>query len=448
MDLHKLGTVEILSGLRIRSFSVVELVQTLLERISALDYLQAWVCVDPEGVVEQARQKQAELDAGSSAPLIGVPTGVKDIFYTAGVPTTACSKVYADFVPKHDATTVARLQQAGGIMLGKTVTTEFAYRDPSPTRNPWNTDHTPGGSSSGSAAAVAAMMCPTAFGSQTRGSVLRPASYNGIVGLKPTFGRVSRFGVVPLSWSFDHVGWMARSVEDVALMLQVMAGPDKNDPTTVQGEVPDYCVGLKNPDPPHVGVLEDYFLENADDDVRAHTQEVVERLARDGARIEHLALPESFERAMADQLTILTVEAANFHEPLLKEKADLYGPNIRELVETGLGIDAVTYSRALESRLQLIADAEALAKKAQVLLTPTTPTPAPGDLSVTGSAMFQGPWTSTGLPTVTVPSGLSQSGLPLGIQLITARLEEPRLLSAAKWCEQVLGRMPAPPLQI
>ncbi len=381
-------------------------------------------------------------------PLIGVPTGVKDIFYTAGVPTTACSKVYADFVPKHDATTVARLQQAGGIMLGKTVTTEFAYRDPSPTRNPWNTDHTPGGSSSGSAAAVAAMMCPTAFGSQTRGSVLRPASYNGIVGLKPTFGRVSRFGVVPLSWSFDHVGWMARSVEDVALMLQVMAGPDKNDPTTVQDEVPDYCVGLKNPDPPHVGVLEDYFLENADDDVRAHTQEVVERLGRDGARIEHLALPESFERAMADQLTILTVEAANFHEPLLKEKADLYGPNIRELVETGLGIDAVTYSRALESRLQLIADAEALAKKAQVLLTPTTPTPAPGDLSVTGSAMFQGPWTSTGLPTVTVPSGLSQSGLPLGIQLIAARLEEPRLLSAAKWCEQVLGRMPAPPLQI
>ena len=381
-------------------------------------------------------------------PLIGVPTGVKDIFYTAGVPTTACSKVYADFVPKHDATTVARLQQAGGIMLGKTVTTEFAYRDPSPTRNPWNTDHTPGGSSSGSAAAVAAMMCPTAFGSQTRGSVLRPASYNGIVGLKPTFGRVSRFGVVPLSWSFDHVGWMARSVEDVALMLQVMAGPDKNDPTTVQDEVPDYCVGLKNPDPPHVGVLEDYFLENADDDVRAHTQEVVERLGRDGARIEHLALPESFERAMADQLTILTVEAANFHEPLLKEKADLYGPNIRELVETGLGIDAVTYSRALESRLQLIADAEALAKKAQVLLTPTTPTPAPGDLSVTGSAMFQGPWTSTGLPTVTVPSGLSQSGLPLGIQLIAARLEEPRLLSAARWCEQVLGRMPAPPLQI
>jgi len=446
MNLHELGTVEVVSGLRARSFSVVELVQALLARISVLDYLQAWVCVDPEGVVEQARQKQAELDAGS--PLIGVPTGVKDIFYTAGVPTTACSKVYADFVPKHDATTVARLQQAGGIMLGKTVTTEFAYRDPSPTRNPWNTDHTPGGSSSGSAAAVAAMMCPTAFGSQTRGSVLRPASYNGIVGLKPTFGRVSRFGVVPLSWSFDHVGWMARSVEDVALMLQVMAGPDKNDPTTVQGEVPDYCVGLKNPDPPHVGVLEDYFLENADDDVRAHTQEVVERLARDGARIEHLALPESFERAMADQLTILTVEAANFHEPLLKEKADLYGPNIRELVETGLGIDAVTYSRALESRLQLIADAEALAKKAQVLLTPTTPTPAPGDLSVTGSAMFQGPWTSTGLPTVTVPSGLSQSGLPLGIQLIAARLEEPRLLSAARWCEQVLGRMPAPPLQI
>ncbi|MEC8962274.1 MAG: amidase, partial [Pseudomonadota bacterium] len=358
MNLHELSTVEVISELRARSFSVVELVQALLARISELDYLQAWVDVDPDEVMAQARRKQTELDAGSSAPLIGVPTGVKDIFYTAGVPTTACSKVYADFVPKHDATTVARLQEAGGIMLGKTVTTEFAYRDPSPTRNPWNTDHTPGGSSSGSAAAVAAMMCPTAFGTQTRGSVLRPASYNGIVGLKPTFGRVSRFGVVPLSWSFDHVGWMARSVEDVALMLQVMAGPDKNDPTTLYDDIPDYSAGIRNPDPPHIGVLQDYFFRNADDDVRSHTHEIVERLSREGARVEHIELPESFERAMEDQFTILNVEAANFHEPLLKEKADLYGPNIRELVETGLGIDAVTYSRALESRLQFVADAQ------------------------------------------------------------------------------------------
>ena len=446
MNLHELDTVEVVSGLKARSFSVVELVQVLLARIADLDHLQAWVHVDSEAVTAQARRKQAELEAGSVAPLIGVPTGVKDIFYTAGVPTTACSKIYADFVPEYDATTVANLRGAGGIMLGKTATTEFAYRDPSPTRNPWNTDHTPGGSSSGSAAAVAAMMCPIAFGSQTRGSVLRPASYNGIVGLKPTFGRVSRFGVVPLSWSFDHVGWMARSVRDVALMLQVMSGPDKNDPTSLYDDVPDYSVGIRNPDPPHIGVLQDYFFQNADDDVCTHTQEIVERLSLEGARVEYIELPESFERAMADQFTILSVEAANFHEPLLKEKADLYGPNIRELVETGLGIDAVPYSRALESRLQFIADADGLSKKAQVLLTPSTPTPAPGDLSVTGSAMFQGPWTSTVLPTVTVPSGLSQFDLPLGIQLIAARLEEPRLLNAASWCEQVLGKMPPPPL--
>ena len=346
MNLHELDTVEVVSGLKARSFSVVELVQALLARIADLAHLQAWGHVDAEAATAQARQKQAELEAGSGAPLIGVPTGVKDIFYTAGVPTTACSKVYADFVPEYDATAVANLRGAGGIMLGKTATTEFAYRDPSPTRNPWNTDHTPGGSSSGSAAAVAAMMCPIAFGSQTRGSVLRPASYNGIVGLKPTFGRVSRFGVVPLSWSFDHVGWMARSVRDVALMLQVMAGPDKNDPTSLYDYVPDYSVGIRNPDPPHIGVLHDYFFQNADDDVCTHTQEVVERLSLEGARVEYIELPESFERAMADQFTILTVEAANFHEPILKEKADLYGPNIRELVETGLGIDAVTYSRA------------------------------------------------------------------------------------------------------
>ncbi|MDP6547321.1 MAG: amidase, partial [Phycisphaerae bacterium] len=169
-----------------------------------------------------AEQKQAELGRGDTVGLLhGVPIGLKDIYYTAGIPTTACSKVYADFVPDYDATTVALLKQAGAIMLGKTVTTEFACGDPSPTLNPWNPAHTPGGSSSGSAAAVAARMCPAALGSQTVGSVLRPASYNGVVGFKPTFGRVSRHGVVPVSWSLDTMGWMARTVEDAALLLQV-----------------------------------------------------------------------------------------------------------------------------------------------------------------------------------------------------------------------------------
>jgi Asp-tRNA(Asn)/Glu-tRNA(Gln) amidotransferase A subunit family amidase len=289
-------------------------------------------------------------------------------------------------------------------------------------------------------------MCPVALGSQTRGSVLRPASYNGTVGLKPTFGRVSRFGVIPLSWSFDHVGWMTRSVEDAALLLRVLAGPDSKDPTTLPDPEPDFFKAQGDSGPPHIGVLGEYFHDNADAEVREHTEEIAGRLASAGARVESLELPPSFATASDDQLTILTVEAASFHQPMLEEKAELYGPHIRELIEAGLRIDAVRYSRALENRLQFIADTRSLASRADVLLTPTTPTPAPSDLSVTGSAMFQGPWTSCGLPTVTVPSGLSATGLPLGIQLVAGPLAERRLLTAALWCERQLALDLRPPL--
>jgi aspartyl-tRNA(Asn)/glutamyl-tRNA(Gln) amidotransferase subunit A len=444
--LHELGVAESAAAIRQGKVSAVELSEALLERIDALSDIQAWVHVDPEFVRAEARDRQAELDRGSSAPLLGVPVGIKDIFFTAGMPTTACSRVYADFVPDHDATSVALLRKAGAIVLGKTVTTEFAYRDPSPTLNPWNRGHTPGGSSSGSAAAVAARMCPVALGSQTRGSVLRPASYNGTVGLKPTFGRVSRFGVIPLSWSFDHVGWMTRSVEDAALLLRVLAGPDSKDPTTLPDPESNFCEVLGDSGPPHIGVLREYFHDNAVAEVREHTEEIAGRLASAGARVEPLELPPSFATASDDQLTILTVEAASFHQPMLEEKAELYGPHIRELIEAGLRIDAVRYSRALENRLQFIADTRSLASRADVLLTPSTPTPAPGDLSVTGSAMFQGPWTSCGLPTVTVPSGLSPAGLPLGIQLVAGPLAERRLLTAALWCERQLALDLRPPL--
>ena len=425
----------------------MELCEALLDRIETLSDIQAWVHVDAEAVLAEARDRQAELDRRSTAPLLGVPVGIKDIFFTAGMPTTACSRVYADLVPDHDATSVARLRHAGAIILGKTVTTEFAYRDPSPTVNPWNRAHTPGGSSSGSAAAVAARMCAAALGSQTRGSVLRPASYTGTVGLKPTLGRVSRFGVIPLSWSFDHVGWMTRSVADANLLLRALAGPDPGDPMTIQTPLPKSEELPDDPCPPRIGVLGEYFHDNADTEVRAHTEEITERLARAGAQVERLELPASFASAFDDQLTILTVEAASVHQPMLEKKADLFGPHIRELIETGLRIDAVRYSRALENRLQFIADTRRLASRADVLLTPSTPTPAPRDLSVTGSAMFQGPWTSCGLPTITLPSGLSATGLPLGIQLVAGPQAEPRLMEAALWCERQLAPgLGSPPL--
>ena len=234
---------EIASG----QLSPVELAQSLLGRIDVKENLQAWVTVDREEVLGAASRAQEAIARGESlGALHGVPIGLKDIFYTAGMKTTACSPLYADFVPDYDATVVAKLKEAGAIVLGKAVTTEFATADPSPTLNPWNHAHTPGGSSSGSAVAVATSMCAGALGSQTGGSTCRPASYNGIVGLKPTYGRLSKYGVIPASWSLDTVGILVRDVQDATLMLQVMAGYDPNDPSSAHEPVPDYVGPVAN----------------------------------------------------------------------------------------------------------------------------------------------------------------------------------------------------------
>ena len=204
MELWELSASEITAKVRDRIISPVEVMEAFLDRINKLEpSLKAWVYLDPDQAIAEAKRKETELNSGKAlGPLYGVPIGVKDIYYTAGIPTTACSKVFANFIPEHDATTVSTLKEAGAIIIGKTVTTEFACADPSPTINPWNPHHTPGGSSSGSAVAVSSRMCPVALGSQTVGSVLRPASYNGLVGFKPNFGRVSRYGVIPVRYKY------------------------------------------------------------------------------------------------------------------------------------------------------------------------------------------------------------------------------------------------------
>ena len=431
-----------------RELSPVELVESLLIQYDALEpSLNAWVYLDREAVLADAQQKQEELEKGGSiGPLHGVPIGLKDIYYTAGIPTTACSKVYEGFVPEYDATTVALLKGAGAIMMGKTVTTEFACMDPSPTKNPWNPAHTPGGSSSGSAVAVATRMCPAALGSQTVGSVLRPASYNGVVGFKPTFGRVSRYGVIPVSWSLDHVGWMARSVEDIALLMQVMSVPDPQEPITARQPSDDFMTGLGSPAAPRIGLIRRFFYDNADEETRQHTDGVVEQLSRAGASVEEISLPDSIDTAIADQRIIMAVEAAAFHRPMYERQSQDYQPMLREMLRRGLETDGQTYSRALERRQQFTAEMQALTEKADVLLTPSTPTPALADITNTGNTMFQGPWTSCGLPVITIPSGLAASGLPFGIQLAAAPFSEPKLLAAARWCEDVLGVELAPPV--
>jgi len=443
-----LTAVEAAKQIKSRDLSPVELVESLLSQYDSLEpSLNAWVYLDREALLADAQQKQEELEKGVNVgPLHGVPIGLKDIYYTAGIPTTACSKVYEGFVPEYDATTVTLLKNAGAIMMGKTVTTEFACMDPSPTKNPWNPAHTPGGSSSGSAVAVATRMCPAALGSQTVGSVLRPASYNGVVGFKPTFGRVSRYGVIPVSWSLDHVGWMARSVEDAALLMQVMAVADPNEPITVGLPADDFMAGLASPSAPRIGLIRRFFYDNSDEETRKHTDGIVDQLSRAGATIEEIPLPDSIDTAMEDQRTIMAVEGAAFHQPMYERQSQDYQPKLREMLRQGLATDGQTYSRALERRQQFTAEMQALAGKADVLLTPSTPTPALPDITNTGNTMFQGPWTSCGLPVITIPSGLAASGMPFGIQLASAPFSEPKLLAAARWCENVLGVELSPPM--
>ncbi len=446
---YDLTAAQAADRIRLKELSPVALVESLLERIDRLEpFLKAWVTIDREGVLDVAHQREEELERGGPlGPLHGVPVGLKDIFYTAGMRTTACSKLYADFVPSYDATAVHRLKEAGAIILGKAVTTEFATSDPSPTRNPWNPAHTPGGSSSGSSVAVAARMTPAALGSQTGGSTCRPAAYNGIVGLKPTYGRTSRYGVIPVSWSLDTVGILVRTVEDATIMLGVLAGHDPQDPSSALQPVPDYQQALNGHQaPPHIGLIREFFFERSDKEIQSHTQEVVEHLANGGAQVKEITLPDSFATAHAARDVVDNVELAAFHEELFREHADEYGPVIRSRIEAGMLIPGVRYMQAQRMRRHFRHDVEALLEGIDVLLTPATPSPAPRDLTITGDPVFQSPWTSCGLPTIVLPSGLSQSGLPLGIQLVGGSFCEDRLLAVAQWCEAILDVELIPPV--
>jgi aspartyl-tRNA(Asn)/glutamyl-tRNA(Gln) amidotransferase subunit A len=448
---YMLSLAEAAAQIRDRQLSPVALAQALLDRVGALDStLQAWVTIDREEVLNVAHQRARELEeTGPRGPLHGVPVGLKDIFYTEGMKTTACSRIYADFVPTYDATTVARIKEAGGIVLGKAVTTEFATADPSPTRNPWNLAHTPGGSSSGSSVAVATGMCAAALGSQTGGSTCRPAAYNGIVGLKPTYGRISRYGVVPVSWSLDTVGILVRTVEDAAIMLGVLAGYDPHDPGSANLPVPDYRQEMKALQPasggPRIGLVKQFFFDRASPEVRRHTEEVAQRLARAGATVQEIGLPASFDLSHSCQRIVMNVECAAFHEESFQQRADEYGARIRASIEAGMLVPGVRYLQAQRLRRQFRHDMVEMVERVDVVLTPATPEPAPRDLTTTGDPVFQSAWTSSGLPTIAIPTGLSQAGMPLAIQLAGLPFQEGKLLAAASWCEAALGVRLWPP---
>ena len=444
----ELTVAEAATQIREHRLSLVTLMESLLSRAAAMEpSLRVWVSLDPDAALRIARQSERDLEQkGPRGPLHGIPVGVKDIYYTKGIKTTGGSPIYADFVPTYDATTVALLKQAGAIIMGKTVTTEFACSDPPPTRNPWNAAHTPGGSSSGSAVGVAARILPASLGSQTAGSILRPASYNGVVGLKPTYGRISKYGVMPVAWSLDTMGCFTRTVEDAALMLNALAGYDSKDPASSSRPVPDYhkAIGSQQ-SPPRITLMQRFFYERSGAEVRKHTDDVVQRLSRAGAVVEEVAVSADLEALLADHRAIMNAEAAAVHQADFSASPDDYGPKVRAIVEAGMLTPAVTYIQAQRFRRRFRTAMEETVRGFDALLTPSTTSPAPRDLTTTGDPMLQTPWTTCGFPSITIPSGLSQAGLPLGIQLAAGPFAERSLLATAHWCEQALGVRLTPP---
>jgi aspartyl-tRNA(Asn)/glutamyl-tRNA(Gln) amidotransferase subunit A len=418
--------------LRTGRLSSVDLIRSVLDRIRATEpSVLAWARTQsPDTALADADQADRLLRLGNDlGPLHGIPLGIKDIYYTAGIETAAGSRVLAGFVPTFDATVVRRLRQAGAIVLGKTATTEFAYADPAATRNPWNPAHTPGGSSSGSAAAVAAGMCPGAFGSQTGGSIIRPAAFCGVVGLKPTYGRISRHGIFPLAWSLDHAGPMARSVGDVALLLSAAAGPDPHDATTAEQPVSADAAHLTaGPGGLAAGIPDRYFLERSDPAVASSFQEAARVIERLGVRLQDVKLPACFEAGVSAGRVIMHAEGAAFHRDRFKTQWQAYGPKLAGLVEAGLLIPAVSYLRAQQVRSLAIAAMRQLLREVDVLLTPSTPGAAPEGLASTGDSVFNSPASTFGLPALGLPMGFAPSGLPLGLQIVGRPFEESTIL--------------------
>jgi aspartyl-tRNA(Asn)/glutamyl-tRNA(Gln) amidotransferase subunit A len=447
-NLYELTASQASKLIRNREISPVALVHSLLDHIHRLEpSLKVWVTLDDKSAIDAAKISERRIMNGSPIGILeGIPIGIKDIYYTKGLRTTACATQYEHFKPSYDATSVKRLKAEGGIILGKAMTTQFAATDPSPTVNPWHPDHTPGGSSSGSAVAVASRMCPVALGSQTVGSTLRPAAYNGIIGFKPTYGRISRHGIVALAWSLDTVGILVRSVDDAALMLRAMAGYDPADKSSSKSPIDEYTEFNKyDQHPPRIGVVRDFFYQHVQDEIQRHTEHTIKRLQETGATIKEVKLPDSFQIHEAARNVVFHVEAATFHQEMFAKNPESYGPLLRRVIETGSLIPGIHYVQAQRIRRQFRTDMETLLSEVDVLLTPATTSAAPRDRTTTGNPLFQGSWTSCGLPTLSIPSGVDNLGMPLGIQLVGSPFAETTLLRASKWCEATLGVTLRPP---
>ena len=416
------------------ALSALELVEACLERIGARESaVRAWAWIDPDFARHQARAMDDQRRAGRAiGPLHGLPVGLKDVIDTARIPTENGCALDAGRVPAQDAYIVERLKQAGAILMGKTVTAELAFMHPGPTRNPHNLNHTPGGSSSGSAAAVADGMVPLAVGTQTAGSVIRPASFCGITGFKPSFGAIPRRGVLMQSSSLDTLGVFARTPADAALLAESLFGYDPADPATHPEPAPRLLQAAQSEPPlkPVFAFVKPPGWDTADPQLHAACAELNAAL---GDQVFEVELPAAFGEAAANRERINFAEMAKYFYRYQRDGMDRLSPPTREAIEKGNAVLARDYLAALDWKDVLYAGLDAIFKRCDAILCPAAPGPAPEGLESTGSAIFNGLWTLVGTPAVTIPCFNAENGLPMGMQLIGARNSDARLLRCANW---------------
>ena len=434
-DLHLLSASEAARLIRDGIISSEQLVEACLAHIREVEpQVKAWTFLDEDYALTQARAlDELRLSGRAIGPLHGIPVGIKDIFDTADMPTENGSVMHAGRTPSRDATVVSRLRAAGAVIMGKTVTTEFAYFSPGKTRNPHNPEHTPGGSSSGSAAAVAASMVPLALGSQTNGSTIRPAAYCGVIGFKPTHGLISRHGALALSRTLDHVGVFANSVEDVALLAEEIVGYDENDPDTrPRARVSFADIAAEEPPlVPMFAFIRTPHWDNVDEDTRQGFAEIIGAL---GKQVEEVELFPSARDAWQRHQIIMSAEMAYHLEREWRTDGTRLSEQLRAQIERGREVRAADYLSAL-ARIKSVSDSfsELFEQRYDAILTPAAPSAAPKGLASTGDPSFCTLWTLCGMPALSLPLLQSSAGMPLGVQLVGPRYGDGRLLRTSRW---------------
>lgn len=452
MQLFDLGAAEAVDGMKIGVIRPQEYLDAILSRIEATEpIVNAWEYIDSDEARRSAEELDADPQARSRLPLFGLPVGVKDVIHVRGQPTRADFEPYRGRVAAEDSGVAQALRDAGAILLGKTVAAQFAWSQDQPkTRNPWNTDHTAGASTTGSPAAVAARQIPVGIGTQTTSSLLRPSAYCGVVGMKPTYGRLSSYGVIPTSWSSDHPGLVTRSVRDAAFVLGPLARHDPRDPHSAVESLEDFVAEVDQGDvAPKLARVVDLF-DLASTPVRDAADRAVAQLAQHGAEVRDVHLPMPMELLLAIHWIIHNGESAAIHYEQYSQEHDHYLPTVRTNVEVSELLPAALYVHARRWKRRLRPMMAELLSGIDALVAPTSSDTAPridaGRASHRlGDPSFQIPWTCFGLPNITLPTDVGMNHLPNALQFIGGAFADARVLRTASWCEKVFGS-PASPL--